>query len=145
MAKNFVQVGENLTLPVKKDTKNNELVKSGELVKVGDVIGVALTDAKTDDGENYYTTIATKGVWNLTLDEVAEAAEAGHVVFATPKGGDAKVPVGFALESVKRSDTSIVVPVLLCLGLAYGAANPANPANPNNPTDHANPDSHASA
>lgn len=115
MAKNFVQVGENLTLPVIKD------VKSGELVQVGDVIGIALTDAKTDDGTNYYTTIATKGVWNLTLKE---ATKVGGVVSATPKGGSKDVPVGFALETVTHSSTDIVVPVLLCLGLAYGAANP---------------------
>lgn len=122
MAKNFVQVGENLTLPVAKD------VKSGELVQVGDVIGIALTDAKTDDGTNYYTTIATKGVWNLTLKATTEA---GSVVSTIPKGGSESVPVpvGFALEAVTYSGTDIVVPVLLCLGLAYGAANPvANPA-----------------
>ena len=122
MAKNFVQVGENLTLPVTND------VKSGELVQVGDVIGIALTDAKTDDGTNYYTTIATKGVWNLTLKATTEV---GGVVSTTPKGGSKAdaVPVGFALEAVTHSDTDIVVPVLLCLGLAYGAANPAaNPA-----------------
>lgn len=115
MAKNFVQVGENLTLPVTED------VKSGELVKVGDVIGIALTDAKTDDGTRYYTTIATKGVWNLALKETTVV---GNVVLATPKGSRSKVPVGFALESVAHSDTDIVVPVLLCLGLAYGAASP---------------------
>lgn len=125
MAKNFVQVGENLTLPVAND------VKSGELVQVGDVIGIALADAKTDDGTNYYTTIATKGVWNLTLKETTTV---GGVVSATPKGGpkdgpkdDPKgVPVGFALEAVTYSGTGIVVPVLLCLGLAYGAANPVS-------------------
>lgn len=121
MAKNFVQVGENLTLPVAHD------VKSGELVQVGDVIGIALTDAKTDDGTNYYTTIATKGVWNLTLKETTKV---GGVVSATPKSttpkGDSKdVPVGFALEAVPYSNTEIVVPVLLCLGLAYGTATPA--------------------
>lgn len=115
MAKNFVQVGENLTLPV---TSN---VKSGELVQVGDVIGIALTDAKTDDGTNYYTTIATKGVWNLTLKTTTTV---GGVVSTTPKGGSKAVPVGFALEAVTYSSTDIVVPVLLCLGLAYGAANP---------------------
>lgn len=115
MAKNFVQVGENLTLPVNKD------VKSGELVQVGDVIGIALTDAKTDDGTNYYTTIATKGVWNLTLKATTTV---GGVVSATPKGGSKAVPVGFALEAVTYSSTDIVVRVLLCLGLAYGAANP---------------------
>lgn len=114
MAKNFVQVGENLTLPVIKG------VKSGELVQVGDIIGVALTDAKTDDGTKYYTTIATKGVWNLTLEATTEA---GGVVSTTPKGGSSDVPVGFALEAVTYSSTDIVVPVLLCLGLAYGAAN----------------------
>lgn len=114
MAKNFVQVGENLTLPVNND------VKSGELVQVGDVIGIALTDAKTDDDTNYYTTIATKGVWNLTLNATTKA---GGVVSTTPKGGDKAVPVGFALEDVVHSSTDIVVPVLLCLGLAYGAAN----------------------
>lgn len=122
MAKNFVQVGENLTLPVASD------VKSGELVQVGDVIGIALTDAKTDDGTKYYTTIATKGVWNLTLKATTTV---GGVVSATPKGGskDTPIPVGFALEAVTHSSTDIVVPVLLCLGLAYGAANPAaNPA-----------------
>lgn len=123
MAKNFVQVGENLTLPVTSD------VKSGELVQVGDVIGIALTDAKTDDGTNYYTTIATKGVWNLTLKETTTV---GGVVSTTPKGGSKggskAVPVGFALEAVTYSSTDIVVPVLLCLGLAYGAANP--PASP---------------
>lgn len=117
MAKNFVQVGENLTLPV------TEGVKSGELVQVGDVIGIALTDAKTDDGTNYYTTIATKGVWNLTLKATTEA---GGVVSTTPKGGSKDVPVGFALEAVTYSSTDIVVPVLLCLGLAYGAANPVS-------------------
>lgn len=120
MAKNFVQVGENLTLPVTSD------VKSGELVQVGDVIGIALTDAKTDNGTNYYTTIATKGVWNLTLNATTKV---GGVVSATPKGGskdDSKaVPVGFALKAVDYSGTDIVVPVLLCLGLAYDAANPA--------------------
>lgn len=115
MAKNFVQVGENLTLPV------DEGVKSGELVQVGEIIGVALTDAKTDDGAHYYTTIATKGVWNLTLNETATA---GGVVSTKPKGGSKVVPVGFALEDVTHSSTDIVVPVLLCLGLAYGAANP---------------------
>lgn len=114
MAKNFVQVGENLTLPVTKD------VKSGELVKVGDVIGIALTDAKTDDGAHYYTTIATKGVWNLTLQAPTTA---GGVVSATPKGCTAAVPVGFALEEVAHTDTDIVVPVLLCLGLAHGATD----------------------
>lgn len=119
MAKNFVQVGENLTLPVDRD------VKSGELVQVGDVIGIALTDAKTDDGTNYYTTIATKGVWNLTLKA---ATKVGGVVSAIPNGGSKAVPVGFALEAVKDSNTDIVVPVLLCLGLAYDAADPA--ANP---------------
>lgn len=119
MAKNFVQVGENLTLPVSND------VKSGELVQVGEVIGIALTDAKTDNGTDYYTTIATKGVWNLTLKE---STTAGGVVSTKPKGSSKDVPVGFALEKVEHSSTEIVVPVLLCLGLAYGAANPANPA-----------------
>ena len=113
MAKNFVQVGENLTLPVIND------VKSGELVQVGDVIGIALTDAKTDDGTNYYTTIATKGVWNLTLKATTKA---GGVVSTTPKGGSKAVPIGFALEAVTYSDTDIVVPVLLCLGLANSAS-----------------------
>lgn len=119
MAKNFVQVGENLTLPVTKDVKD---VKSGELVQVGEIIGIALTDAKTDDGTNYYTTIATKGVWNLTLKATTTV---GGVVSTTPKGGSKAVPVGFALEAVKYSSTDIVVPVLLCLGLAYGVANPS--------------------
>lgn len=120
MAKNFVQVGDNLTLPVTK------VVKSGELVQVGEIIGVALTDAKTDDGIHYYTTIATKGVWNLTLNATTKV---GDVVSTMPKGGSKNVPVGFALEDVTHSSTDIVVPVLLCLGLAYGAANPsASPA-----------------
>lgn len=120
MAKNFVQVGENLKLPVNSD------VKSGELVQVGEIIGIALTDAKTDDGKHYYTTIATKGVWNLTLQATTTV---GGVVSTTPKGSSKDVPVGFALEAVTHSSTDIVVPVLLCLGLAYGAANPAaNPA-----------------
>lgn len=141
MAKNFVQVGENLTLPVKND------VKSGELVQVGDIIGIALTDAKTDNGTDYYTTIATKGVWNLTLKKtttvggvVSATPKVGGVVSAIPKVGGVvsdtpeddvvsdppeEVPVGFALEKVKSSGEDIVVPVLLCLGLAYGTANPA--------------------
>lgn len=117
MAENFVQVGENLTLPVTND------VKSGELVQVKDVIGIALTDAKTDDGTNYYTTIATKGVWNLTLKATTSV---GGVVSTTPRGGSKAVPVGFALEAVTYSGTEIVVPVLLCLGLAYSAANPVS-------------------
>ena len=117
MAKNFVQVGENLTLPVTND------VKSGELVQVGDVIGIALTDAKTDDGTNYYTTIATKGVWELTLKATTAV---GDVVSTQPKGGTKAVPVGFALEAATYSSTDIVVPVLLCLGLAYGAADPVS-------------------
>lgn len=117
MAKNFVQVGENLTLPVDSD------VKSGELVQVGEVIGIALTDAKTDDGTNYYTTIATKGVWNLTLKATTTV---GGVVSTKPKGVSKAVPVGFALEAAEYSSTDIVVPVLLCLGLAYGAADPVS-------------------
>lgn len=140
MAKNFVQVGENLTLPVKDN------VKSGELVQVGNVIGIALTDAKTDDGTKYYTTIATKGVWNLTVKAppkadgvvsttpkggsedvpVGFAFKAGDVVSTTPNGGSGDIPVGFALEDVTYSSTCVVVPVLLCLGLAYGAAKPVS-------------------
>lgn len=115
MAKNFVQVGENLTLPV------TSTVKSGDLVQVGEIIGVALTDAKTDDGTNYYTTLATKGVWELTLKATTTV---GGVVSTQPVGGSAAVPVGFALEAVTYSSTDIKVPVLLCLGMAYGAANP---------------------
>lgn len=125
MAKNFVQVGENLTLPVEKD------VKSGELVKVGNIIGIALTDAKTDNDTNYYTTIATKGVWNLTLT-LKKDTKVGDVVSITPNGSSTEVPVGFALETVTHSDTDIVVPVLLCLGLAYNAANPSDPSDPKN-------------
>ena len=117
MAKNFVQVGENLTLPVTND------IKSGERVQVGDVIGIALTDAKTDDGTNYYTTIATKGVWNLALKTTTTV---GGVVSTQPKGGSKAVPIGFALEAATYSSTDIVVPVRLCLRLAYGAANPAS-------------------
>ena len=80
MAKNFVQVGENLTLPVTSD------VKSGELVQVGDVIGVALTDAKTDDG----TEITIDGTWRIKgdtfcrtwakLDGGKEVCERWHLV-----------------------------------------------------------------
>ena len=115
MAKNFVQVGENLTLPVDK------AVKSGELVQVGEIIGVALTDAKTDDGTNYYTTLATQGVWELT---VAATTTAGGVVSVKPTGGSKAVPVGFAIEAVTISGSG-TAPVLLIPGLAYGAANPA--------------------
>lgn len=115
MAKNFVQVGENITLPV------TSAVKSGELVQVGEIIGIALTDAKTDDGTNYYTTLATQGVWELTLSATTTA---GGVVSVQPTGGSAAVAVGFALEAVTYSSTPIKVPVLLVPGLAYAAANP---------------------
>lgn len=115
MAKNFVQAGENLTLPV------SSTVKSGELVQVGQIVGVALTDAKTDDGTNYYTTLATQGVWEL---ELSATTTVGGVVSVQPTGGTAAVAVGFALEAVTYSSTAIHVPVLLVPGLAYGAANP---------------------
>lgn len=115
MAKNFVQLGENLTLPVSSD------VKSGDLVQVQDIVGIALTDAKTDDGTNYYTTIATKGVWSIPM---TAAATAGKVVSVQPKGGSAAVAVGVATESVSYASGTIQVPVLLIPGLSYGAANP---------------------
>lgn len=113
MAKNFVQVGENLTLPVTSG------VKSGELVQVGDIVGIALTDAKTDDGSTYYTTIATQGVWEL---ELSASTTVGEVVSVQPTGGSAPVDVGFALETVTYSSTPIKAPVLLVPGLAYATA-----------------------
>lgn len=59
-------------------------------------------------------------MWNLTLKATTKV---GDVVSIIPKGGSEDVPVGFALEAVTHSSADIVVPVLLCLGLAYGAAN----------------------
>lgn len=112
MAKNFVQVGENLTLPV------TNAVKSGDIVQVGEIVGIALTDAKTDDGTNHYTTLATKGVWEIP---VSDAVAVGGVVSVKPTDGSKSIPVGFALQATESAD---IIPVLLCLGLAYGAENP---------------------
>lgn len=111
MAKNFVQVGENLTLPVDKD------VKSGELVQVGEIVGVALTDAKTDNGTNYYTTLATTGVWELT---VTANTTVGGVVSVKPTGGTKPIAVGFATKAVTITGSG-KAPVLLNLGLAHVA------------------------
>lgn len=111
MAKNFVQVGENLTLPV------NKAVKSGELVQVGEIVGVALTDAKTDNGTNYYTTIATTGVWELT---VTTTTTAGGVVKVQPTGGAKAIAVGYATKAVTITGSG-KAPVLLVPGLAYVA------------------------
>lgn len=111
MAKNFVQVGENLTLPVDK------AVKSGELVQVGEIVGVALTDAKTDNGTNYYTTLATTGVWELT---VTATTTVGGVVSVKPTGGTEPIAVGFATKAVTITGSG-KAPVLLNLGLAHVA------------------------
>lgn len=111
MAKNFVQVGENLTLPVDRD------VKSGELVQVGEIVGVALTDAKTDNGTNYYTTLATTGVWELT---VTETTTVGGVVSVKPTGSTKPIAVGFATKAVTITGSG-KAPVLLNLGLAHVA------------------------
>lgn len=111
MAKNFVQVGENLTLPVDK------AVKSGELVQVGEIVGVALTDAKTDNGTNYYTTLATTGVWDLT---VTATTTVGGVVSVKPTGGTKPIAVGFATKAVTIAGSG-KAPVLLNLGLAHVA------------------------
>ena len=109
MAKNFVQVGENLTLPVDKK------VKSGELVQVGEIVGVALTDAKTDNGTNYYTTIATTGVWELT---VTKTTTVGGVVSIQPTGGIRSIDVGYATKAVTITGSG-KAPVLLVPGLAH--------------------------
>lgn len=114
MAKNFVQLGENLTLPV------SSTVKSGDLVKVQDIVGIALADAKTDDGTNYYTTIATKGVWNIP---VTASTTAGKAVSATPVGESSLIPVGIAIETVTVSGSG-TAPVLIIPDFSYGAANP---------------------
>lgn len=111
MAKNFVQVGENLTLPVDK------AVKSGELVQVGEIVGVALTDAKTDNGTDYYTTVATTGVWELTVNETTAV---GGVVSVKPTGGTKPIDVGFATKAVTITGSG-KAPVLLNLGLAHVA------------------------
>ena len=111
MAKNFVQVGENLTLPVDK------AVKSGELVQVGEIVGVALTDAKTDNGTNYHTTLATTGVWELT---VTASTTVGGVVSVKPTGGTKPIAVGFATKAVTITGSG-KAPVLLNLGLAHVA------------------------
>lgn len=111
MAKNFVQVGENLTLPVDK------AVKSGELVQVGEIVGVALTDAKTDNGTSYYTTLATTGVWELT---VTASTTIGGVVSIKPTGGTKPIAVGFATKAVTITGSG-KAPVLLNLGLAHVA------------------------
>ena len=107
MAKNFVQVGKHLTVPV------DSAVKSGDLAAVGEngLFGIALTDAKTDDGTNYYTTIAVDGVWNIP---VSDAVAVGDVVNAKPVGSSSSGPVGFALEATTEAD---IIPVLLCVGV----------------------------
>ena len=106
MAKNFVQVGKHLTVPV------DSAVKSGDVAQAGSIVGVALTDAKTDDDTNYYTTIAIDGVWNIP---VSDAVAVGDVVKVKPVGGSAAIAIGYALEAATEAD---IIPVLLCLGMA---------------------------
>lgn len=106
MAKNFVQVGKHLTLPV------TNAVKSGDVVQVSKIVGVALTDAKTDDGTNYYTTVAVDGAWSIP---VSDAVAVGDIVKVKPVGGSTAIAIGYALEAATSAD---IIPVLLCLGMA---------------------------
>lgn len=96
MAKNYVQVGENITVPVENT------VKSGDLVLVGSLYGVAFTDAKTDDGTNYYTTIATEGVWEIPGVTGKSVGDPVQVTI-----GSKNVTIGVATEPSGTSSTNV--------------------------------------
>lgn len=114
MAKNFVQTGDNITIAVTQD------VKSGELVQSGDLVGIALTDAKSDDGTNWYTTIATKGVWYI---DGLTGATAGKAVKKQPKNGSGEVYIGYATEASDESGTNVLlVPGVSIVSAAAAAA-----------------------
>jgi|GEM_PF-3483255 len=109
MAKNYVQVGDNLTVPVAST------VNSGDVVQVGDIVGIAQTDAKTNDGVNYYTTIATKGVWEIAG---VTGKTAGQIVSVIPVGKESAVDIGFAIEASGTASTYVLL--VLAASLADG-------------------------
>ena len=74
--KNFVQIGENITIPAPAT------VTSGELVIVGSLFGIASTDALT--GER--VTLSTTGVFEMPK-VAADAMTIGAVVYYDESAG----------------------------------------------------------
>ena len=105
MAKNFVQEGKNLTLPVGTG------VKSGDPVAVGEIVGVALTNA--DD--NGYATVQTEGVFKLSVvgndgtnDASISVGDALYYNAGTINKNTAGVLFGYALEAVGAGETKTI-------------------------------------
>ena len=105
MAKNFVQEGKNLTLPVGTG------VKSGDPVAVGELVGVALTNA--DD--NGYATVQTEGVFKLSVvgndGTNAVSISIGEALYydnGTINRNTAGVLFGYALEAVGAGETKTI-------------------------------------
>lgn len=111
MAKNFVQVGKHLTVPA------SDSVYSGDVVQAGAITGIALTDAKTDDGTNYRVVIAIDGVWSIPVSDLeSKTVSVGDIVKVQPVDSSTYVAIGYAIEAATDADDT--VPVLLCLGMA---------------------------
>lgn len=104
MAKNFIQVGDTLTIPAPA------AVASGGVVAAGSIIGVAQGDAALGSSVD----VATSGVWSLPK-VAADAVTLGAVVYwnATSKlatitaSGNTKL--GVAVEAAAASTGTVKV------------------------------------
>lgn len=111
MAKNYVQDGINLWLPVGAG------VKSGTPVAVGEIVGVALTDAD----ENGYATVQTSGVFRLSVvgndgtnNVAVSVGDALYLKDGTISKDSSGVLFGYALEAVTSGATA-EIPVKIAL------------------------------
>ena len=111
MAKNFVQEGKVLSLPVGTG------VKSGAPVAVGDIVGVALTDA---DGDGY-ASVQTYGVFLLpvtgsdgTNNAAVSVGDALYLKDGTISKDTTGVLFGYALDAVGAGETKEIPVKVAC-------------------------------
>jgi len=89
MALNEVYVnGESLSYPV------DENVESGDFVVLGGIVGVAETDAKEGDDENYYATLRHIGVFRGTTADSVTVGAALYLASAATFGTALTTTVG---------------------------------------------------
>lgn len=102
--KNFVQPGENITVPAPAD------VESGDLVVVGALVGIAQADALTGAD----VTLVRRGVFNDLPKTSAQAWTVGAKIYwtgteCTTTVGSNKLIGSATAVAVSPSDTGVVL------------------------------------
>lgn len=112
--KNFIQIGDNITLPVSSWVAAHNPPQSGDPCVAGRLVGVASFDGVTGDD----LAVQVAGVFDVSVTTVHNGISIGETVYIDPSTGvvsddNADVPFGTALEAISTGTGTDTINVRL--------------------------------